>query len=205
MTGIEMSSPNPLNPPCQGDVYSSPDKGRRGGVGFTLIELMVAVGLFSVLLLVGLGVFSRFVAVQRRAVGQQEVQEDIRLALQLFNREARTAYGDTYTTDVGGSGVCFRNQEKKAILYFLKEGVVTRTEAPNFETECSGISVDDTKAITDPLTIVDTLTFRIGSGQQRSITTVIKAHSANGGANSPDASIHVQSTVASRQLRPYTP
>jgi len=109
--------------------------------GFTLLEVVTAIALFSILLLITVSVFTTFVDTQRRDIDEQAFQEDIRLAMDLFNREARGGFGDTFETDVvvGPDGqlgtdddvtsVYFRNQDQRCVRYFVSEQQLLRNEA----------------------------------------------------------------------------
>lgn len=118
--------------------------------GFSLIEVVVAIGILSVVLQLVLGAYARFVHVEREGINEQEMQEDIRLVLQLFNREARTAYGTTYQALLGGSSIVFRNQEGVCVQY-------EHIAAPSFSlqrsdsTGISDLSVDRDHDCADPL------------------------------------------------------
>lgn len=90
--------------------------------GFSLIEVVVASGILLIVLQLVVGAYARFVHVERAGINEQEMQEDIRLVLQLFNREARTAYGTTYQAIVSPvthqpNGIVFRNQEGICVKY----------------------------------------------------------------------------------------
>lgn len=126
---------------------------RPAGHGFTLIELVVAMGIFAVMLLIVAGAFSRFVSTQRADVGEQELQEDMRVALEFFNREVRTAYGTTFetgTVDVDGTDqpfVSLRNQNGACVMY--------RRSAAG-ELERAMVAVDAGKSCSDPFHYIPT-------------------------------------------------
>lgn len=184
--------------------------------GFTLVETIVAIGILVVLLTVVATAYGRFVGVQREGVGQQEMQEDVRLFLQLFNREARTAFGTTYQQTVNPPGVVFRNQESACVFYTYDAGqkAVTRAEAipaPNHpcadlgiygagrrltdtqNTVIAGLQFEVVTASADPVTLLLT--------QQGFITVYLDVHPAA----DPTQPMPVQSTVTSRQFTPYIP
>ena len=54
--------------------------------GFTLLELVVATGIFAIFMLVIVGMFSQFVFTQRRNIAEQALLEDVRTALEIFER-----------------------------------------------------------------------------------------------------------------------
>jgi prepilin-type N-terminal cleavage/methylation domain-containing protein len=167
--------------------------------GFTLLELLVSIGIFSVMLVIISGVFTNFAKNQRRQVGEQALQEDLRVALELFDKEARTGYGDTYAVSGSSSEVItFKNQNGTCVQYALSiTNQMTRTE-------CSGGGT--TEPLTDPSTVVSGLKFiaypaHVASGaltSQGYVTIVLSAHAKD----SPDAQVNIQSSVTSRQYQP---
>lgn len=184
--------------------------------GFTLIEIVVAAGIFSVLLLVVVGVFSRFIFVQRRDIAEQKMQEDTRFALELFNREARTAYGSTFETQNSNtvSRVYFANQNKQCVQYEWNntEQSLRRAESQNGSpSNCAPgtVAYGDFEPLTSSDLKISKLTFVAHPAavtgdaltNQAFITISLTAHAVN----KADKVVTLQSTVASRQLIPYTP
>jgi len=183
--------------------------------GFTLIETIVSIGILTVLLTVVAAAYGRFAGLQREGIGQQEMQEDVRLFLQLFNREARTAFGTTYQATTNPPGVVFRNQEGRCVLYAFSavDGTITRAEAtPALDHPCADPAIYAApRRLTDrDNTVVADLTFEAVSAapawpasgpltQQGFITVYLGTHSAA----DPSNVLQLQSTVTSRQFTPY--
>ena len=176
--------------------------------GFTIIETIVAIGILSMVLAVVASSYGRFASVQREEIGQQEMQEDTRLFLQLFNREARTAYGSTYQKTAQPRGIVFRNQERRCVLYAYDTGnhSITRAEAEPAPTDsCAGAVYDQARRLTDVQnTIVTSVNFDVypATGEKQGLVSVqLQLHPAA----DPTNITHVQSTVTSRQIVPYAP
>ncbi len=68
--------------------------------GFTLMEMVVSLGLFSVLVVAAMGVIISISNAQIKAANIQTIQDNIRFALELITKEARTG------TDFQLSVVC---------------------------------------------------------------------------------------------------
>jgi len=179
----------------------------RRNSGFTLIELVVAIGIFSIFMLIILGIFTRLVFSQRREIGEQELQEDLRLTLELFNREARLGFGETF--EAGTDAIAFRNQNGECVLYEVNGGRIVRDErAADSGLTCLWLDYDNKEELTDNRTIIEELNFIISpstvdadSGdllKQGLVTVVVKAR-----AGSEGAVMRLQSTVASRQTQTY--
>lgn len=174
----------------------------------------MAIGILVLLLTVVTAAYGRFVGVQREGIGQQEMQEDIRLFLQLFNREARTAFGTTYQETTNPPGIVFRNQESTCVFYAYDIGqkTITRAEAtPAADHPCADLGIYSTRQrLTDRQdTVIADLRFEATAAltdpttsfltQQGFITVYVSVHSAV----DPSQPMQVQSTVTSRQFAPY--
>lgn len=57
--------------------------------GFTLIEMIVAIGVFAMAMLISVGAILSISAAQKRAIAIQNVQDNIRFALETMVKEAR--------------------------------------------------------------------------------------------------------------------
>ena len=187
--------------------------------GFTLIEVIVSIGILVVLLQLVSASYSRFVGIQRSGIGQQEMQEDVRLFLQLFNREARTAFADTYVSDIQQPhrGIVFRNQEGLCVYYSydVTNKVILRAEekTPDPSHDCrdtlGGVYGAARQLTDDQNTSIDDLRFdavpaQVADGgatlQSQGLVTVVMTVSSKAG---PDEKMQLESSVTGRQFTPY--
>lgn len=144
--------------------------------GFTLIEVVIAIAILLVVLQLVVGAYARFVRVERIGIHEQEMQEDIRLVLQLFNREARTGYGTTYQTNNlnpsasnARTRLYFRNQESDCVKYELIDNGpldkgLFRSDTAGTGTDpladCAGVTYNTARRLTDAkATIITKLEF----------------------------------------------
>ncbi len=178
--------------------------------GFTLVEIVVATGIFVVIVALMSGIFSRFTSTQRRDLAEQKLLEELRQTFELFNREARTAYGATFAlTDGTGQSVVFRNQNGLCVNFQWRDGALARAERPVSGDTCS--QDDFTGAIYDTLNsskiIVEALRFDVTASpvadgalaRQATITIMLRAAASNPTV----APLAVQSSVTSRQVIPF--
>lgn len=176
--------------------------------GFTLIEVMVAVSIFSIMIIIVLGLFSRFVAGERRDIGEFRLQEDLRLALELLNREARLGYGSTYRVD--GEAFTFRNQAGQCVTYRLHRGALQRAGRDSVSGDsCPVIFDGQFESLTSAQTIISSLRWRVLPARlsndrtqlasQGTVSVAIKATSRAKG----DREVALQNTVTARQFIPY--
>lgn len=186
------------------------NKYTRSG-GFTLIEIVVAAGIFAVLLLIIVGVFSRFIFVQRRDIAEQQLQEDVRFALEYFNREARTSYGSTFTTSGSSTQIYFANQNKTCVTYRwqAQNQSLQRATSANAGPNCGAATYASFEPIISSDVNIIKLLFTVRPSavagtnltNQAFITITLEAHAQG----KEDKVVSLQSTVASRQLLPFTP
>ena len=101
--------------------------------GVSLIELLLAVSIFSVLILSSTGIFKMVADGQRNSIAAQNVQENIRYALEKMSKEMRMAQisnddclpGAVYkvfNTAGGDSELYFKNQYGLCVNYYLEDG-----------------------------------------------------------------------------------
>lgn len=77
----------------------------KSGAGFTLIEVIIAMGVFTMAMTMAITVFVLFVQQQRRTVVQQELQNDSRAVIEQIAQDLREgqAYYPYYETNFSGS------------------------------------------------------------------------------------------------------
>ena len=78
-------------------------KERKNERGFTLIELMVAVGVFAVAITASSGLFITSLRGQQRTYVVQNLADNARYAMEAMAKEMRMGSGFSGTTCVGGS------------------------------------------------------------------------------------------------------
>lgn len=174
--------------------------------GATLIELLITISIFTILLIMISGIFSRFVTMERRDISERALQEDIRLALELFVREARTAYGSTYALFPSSAGdmIVFRNQNGTCVAYKLGDDAFQRAELFTSD-PCDVVSYTDFNSLTSQKTILETVRFLLPEGivsggqlsHQGFITLSIRARSHV----SSIPPLELQTTITSRQIQ----
>lgn len=173
--------------------------------GFTLIELMMAMAILVIMLTLSVTIFVRYIHNERREIAERALQEDIRFALELFIREARTAYASTYTTFDNGHGIFFLNQKGECVTYQLRNRRLQRGTAAG---PCVGSpTFASWEEITNQTTILDSLIFQVPVGvtaggvmqRQGFVTIIVVAQSTT----SAIPSLAVETTVTSRQVIPY--
>lgn len=178
--------------------------------GFSLIEMLVAISIFSIIILIILGIFSRFVIVQRRDIGEFRLQEELRLAIELFNREARTGFGNTFVTEA--SAVVFRNQRGQCVTYRGAGQALQRAEQEQGGQTCAIITDNQLfQSLTSSQTLITQLQFdalpaRVSADGARLESQGVLTMSVKATAKTKaDTVMALQNTVTARQLIPFRP
>lgn len=115
--------------------------------GFTLIELIVAIALFSIAIAIAAGGFTNALRTQRQVAALISAQSNASLVLEQVAREVRTGYLFCHDPNVGTpnlacAGPCtvtgqgwtcdglldFRNAASADVNYVLKNGALARSE-----------------------------------------------------------------------------
>ncbi|MEK7203410.1 MAG: hypothetical protein AAB653_03775 [Patescibacteria group bacterium] len=96
--------------------------------GTTLLEIIIAISLFSITILLATNIFQSVVDGQRNAISAQNIQENIRYVMETISREIRMAQksgasdciadGKVYDAD-DGSTLSFKNMHDKCVKYEL--------------------------------------------------------------------------------------
>ena len=122
--------------------------------GFTLVELLISIGIFSVFIVIVSGVFGRFVEVQRHSIEQGVLILEVQSIVEAFIKEARTAYGSTYiVNNVTGNRIAFRNQTGACVGYKIGTVVANGISRKAFQRaeDTAGATVNCTVAALEGL------------------------------------------------------
>lgn len=176
--------------------------------GYTVIELLVAIFVFSMVVISALGVAVSIVKMQRQTKAAQDMEDNARAIFEMMVREIRT--GSDFKPGGGGRDrLCFNAAGTSAtspyfVRYYLdSEKIYRSVEAtgsgcPNFNgmrSDCTGTHVTCSDINSDDVNI-NTLQFieRSGSNQQPMITIFMRMRDKNSITNP----INLQTTVSSR-------
>ena len=96
--------------------------------GFTLVELMVASLVFSIIVLSISGLFVQTLAQERRAFEAQKIQENGLFILELMSREIRVSQiQNQESTDCSATSLTIIHPVNGTVTYTLNAGVLQRT------------------------------------------------------------------------------
>ncbi|MEK7506711.1 MAG: prepilin-type N-terminal cleavage/methylation domain-containing protein [Patescibacteria group bacterium] len=162
--------------------------------GFTLVETLVTLFIFSIIVLLFGGIFSGSLSSQRRASNIQQVQENADYILEALTKEIRVSTVNTADTpDCAASPAAALN-----ITHPVNGSVVYALAGNNLQRTVNGI-----QTIVNSNTIQFTRLFFCVAGQaaddklQPRVTIVTGLKSAGAGAES---AMDIQTTVSTRRL-----
>lgn len=157
--------------------------------GYTLIELIVAVGLFALVMMLASGAYLMMIDINRRTQGIASGIDNLSFALETMTRTIRTStnYGCPAAGQDCSDGTTFsvKDPAGQTVSYTESGGAITQTT--------NGVTV----SLTDPSTQVTSLKFyAIGT----------KSYSSDGDTEQARVTIIVSGTVSSGpgQTTPFT-
>lgn len=157
--------------------------------GLTMIELIVAIGIFGLVISIVVGIFILAVVNQRRIVTVRNVNDNVRFTIEVMSREIRT--GKNFSSGVGQ--LSFVNANEENILYRLANGIIEKSsDAGNIYLSMTG-----------PEVTITYLNFYLSGqtaldGLQPRVTVAIGADSKIGNQST---SLKIQTTVGSRLIQ----
>lgn len=119
----------------------------QSGAGFTLIEVIIAVAVFSITVVMAVNLFIVFVQQQRRTLNQQELQNDARSVMEQIAKDVREGsvdyeyyaanfaleltklFSQLSSTSANAECLVLRDSLNAQILYRLNNEVIERLEA----------------------------------------------------------------------------
>ncbi|MCX6813815.1 MAG: type II secretion system protein [Candidatus Azambacteria bacterium] len=157
--------------------------------GLTLIELIVAIGIFGLVVNMVFGIFGLAIVNQRRIIALRNVEDSVRFTIESMAREIRTS--NNFSSGVGS--LSFTNAKGEAVIYRLNGGIVEKSSD-------GGVNYS---AVTGSETTINYLNFYLsgqasGDGLQPRVTITMGATSRVGNQN---ADSKVQTTISGRLLQ----
>ncbi len=150
--------------------------------GYTLVELIVAIGLFSVVMLLATIAYASLLDLDRASRARSDLTNNFSFALENMTRTIRT--GTNYAYAGSGSFSCFSvvDQEGRSITYLLKDDGSLGRYIGSYDGDRSCES-DTASSITDPNVHIDDLEFYLrgaGGGDDMQPSVFITLHGSMG-------------------------
>lgn len=159
--------------------------------GFTLIEVIVAVGIFVIVMVIAVGAVINAVDANRKAQSMSVVVNNLNLSIESMVRDLRTGYG-YYQSDT--SEVNFTNKDGISVVYYFDNtGKGNLVKGPD--------TVIGSGIITSDEVTLESVTFNIegnstNDGPER-ILLNIKGYA---GSNKTQSNFNIQTLITSRTL-----
>ncbi|MFH1346891.1 MAG: type II secretion system protein [Spirochaetota bacterium] len=161
--------------------------------GFTIIELLVAMGIFSVLISIVSGGFISSLRTQRELTELISINDSANLTLEQIMRELRTGYN---FSKISENELEFVNAKNKIIYYKFIDGAVERGESDAFIVKTyKKITADNVKIKNFNIKLMGN---DAGDGYQSRITIAISIVGTS--EYLQNVPVNVQMTVSSRVL-----
>ena len=160
--------------------------------GFTLVELLVSVGIFTSVVIVAMMALLNVKSLQVKGTAIRTINNNVNYAVEIMSREIRT--GIKYCENsCSASSFNFTNDVGVPVKYELSNGVI-------FRSENNGSAI----AITAPEVTINNLTFvvsgtALNDNIQPRVTIVVQAESNNTKANL-SSRLDIQTTITQRKL-----
>lgn len=164
--------------------------------GFTLLEMTVALGIFSVVIMTAVGAVIAVSDAQVKSAKMQSIQDNLRFALEAMTKEIRIS---KFFQPSGGmapsyASLAFTRGDGTQVMYCADSGAIRKATG-------AGMNCAAGSAITDDSIVIEQLSFYVighaagpSDGQPR-ITAVLKARSAD---PKLATSFRIQTTVTQR-------
>ena len=163
--------------------------------GFTLIELIVALGVFMVVMTITLSAFLNIMDIQKKTEAFRKVNDNLNFAMEVMMREIREGKGYS-AADCSGADFCFTGKDGKAVKYQLNGGgYIERKE-----------EADEWLRMTSGGIKITSLSFLVSgeetypSGDRQQPLVVISIGGESGEKEKLKSKLDLQATVSQRKL-----
>ena len=159
-------------------------KNKKNFNGFTLVEVMVAVSIFSIVVTIGIGALMSTIAANKKIQTKREVTNGLAFAMETMSRRLRTAYPPSIVT--GTNFVQFWDPETQSIFLYQKtaSGRITVSNAGQIDVTPANFTVTDFSVVYNPTTTLKFLVIRLtgtmnvaGQTEQISLQTAVAPRS----------------------------
>lgn len=171
--------------------------------GFTLLEMIISIGLFSVIVTTAISIMLQVSNAQIKASNLQTILDNIRFSLELITKEMRT--GNSYAVNnTCGTGIKFKTSLNEDRAYYLDipTKTVMRATAAITGADCDGVS-DVVQPFTSEDVEIDRLDFQIrgqnlGPDDGQPWIVVNLAGKSKNAKYLLDSSVNLQTTITQR-------
>lgn len=156
----------------------------KNNQGISIIELLVALGIFAMVMSITINIFTAELKVQRKNLAYQAIQDDARYALEKMSREIRMSHIETNDGSRDQLEItAFKAGESQNVIYSLSSGRILR----------------NSDAITSQKVNISKLKFYIDNKNQPPATvTIVITAEVEGEKSEQRAKMNLQTTLSAR-------
>lgn len=171
--------------------------------GFTIFEMIVAISIFTVVVIVAVSSMLTLTAGEKKAITLQNTQDNLRFAVEAMAKEMRTGEGFPVDSASGDDEIMYRTARGQMVSYRLNKTLHGIEKASNETAGCSPPFGDNCYFPFTALEVtVERLVFYVtGVGDdnfQPKVTIVVEATTP--GVERTASYLRLQTTVAQRRL-----
>jgi len=161
--------------------------------GFTLIEMIVALGVFMAVMTITLSAFLNIMDIQQKTEAFRKVNDNLNFAMEAMMREIRE--GEKYTsTNCSGANFCFTNKDDKKVNYRLNGEHIER-QIPSESISWLMLTSDEIKITKLSFTVRGNV---VNDQKQPLVTIAISGET--GIKEKLKSKLNLQATVSQRKL-----
>ncbi len=167
--------------------------------GFTIIELVISIGIFSVIVVAAISITISVMNGQLKAADIQAIQDNIRFSLELITKEMRTGSGYNLTGICGalGTEITFTTSAGQTMVYYLDPATNSIMRIKGSST-CS-----NARQFTADEVVVEKLNFLlrgngIGPNDGQPVVTIIMQVRSKNAKFQNQSSMNLQTTITQR-------
>ncbi len=158
--------------------------------GYTLVELIVSVGLFALIMTLATGAYLIMIGINRQVQASATGINNLSFALEDMTRSIRTGTGYSSAT---GSSFSFTDANGRPASYFLADSVIQETK--------SGV----TSSLTDPSVTIASLMFypvgtARGDAEQSRVTMIVSGTVSSGPGKTESFTVQTGATMRSSDI-----
>jgi len=167
--------------------------------GFTLIEMLVAISVFSIIMTIVLGAILSLDYVQKRTASIRAVQDNLSYALGIMSREIRTGRNYLVYNDSGYDGIEFENAQGGTVIYAFTNDIGSPDVYRNrVLRDDQGNAPAVWIPVTDEKVTIDYLNFDIRDSFPNDQPLVIIKLGGSMGSGKTASDLELQTTVSQR-------
>jgi len=177
-------------------ILQNKNSSKFGESGFTLVELIITLGLFIIIFTVVIGIFVRAITTSRYVGSITALNNNLSLVIEQISREVRTAYDFCVDLICDSANFSFRNSAGALVEYRLGTG-----EDAGRLIRASGGSGAPITAEDIEIAVLNFVVYTASSLQQPRVTVALTARHRDEVLQSVIAPIEIQTTISSRNPR----